>query len=114
MPKLTHDGTTISEALAIHQFIAETWKPSLLGNTDAEKEKVTVMANHILNLKLALTEPQYQSESKEEALTKLPDLLPNIIKSQEEKRYLCTDEEPTWVDFCFFEILQMVRWLSDG
>ena len=27
---------------------------------------------------------------------------------------MCTNQKPTWVDFYFFEFINLLRWLTDG
>ena len=61
-----------------------------------------------------MTGPQYATGSKQEALAPVADRLPAILKFQGKNRYLCTKEKPTWVDFYFLELVNVLRWIAEG
>ena len=73
-----------------------------------------MLANVITELKKAVAIPQYVTGSKEESLAKVPDQLPAILKFQGKNKFLCTNEKPTWVDFYFFELVNGLRWVTEG
>ena len=73
-----------------------------------------MLGNVISDLKKAVVVPHYTTGSKEESLAQVPDQLPAILKFQGKNKFLCTNEKPTWVDFYFFEIVNSLRWVTEG
>lgn len=114
LPYFIDGNVKMTETLAIHQYIADKWDPTLLGNTPKERAHVMMMAGIVKDLKMAVTGPMYGSGSKDEVMAKVPDLLPPILKYQGKNKFLCTNDKPTYVDFWFFELIQALRWVTDG
>ena len=99
-----HDGNVkISESLAIHQYIADKWDPEMNGLNPKDRAKVFMMGNIVMDLAINHKVPQYTTGSKEDAMAKVPEKLPPILKFQGKNKFLCTNDKPTWVDFFFFE-----------
>ena len=114
LPYFVDGNLKMTESMAIHQYIADKWDPTLLGNTPKERAKVMMMGNIIGDLAKAVTVPHYTSGSKEESLGKVPMQLPPILKFMGKNKFLCTAEKPTWVDFFFLEQVNRLRWVTDG
>ena len=51
------DGFTLTESLAIHEYIAQKWMPELLGRTVYERAKVSMISKILMELKFATTMP---------------------------------------------------------
>ena len=113
LPYFVDGSLKMTESMAIHQYIADKWDPTLLGNNPKERAKVMMVGNVIGELKGAVTVPHYTSGSKEESFSKIPTHLPPILKFMGKNKFLCTNEKPTWVDFYFFELVNAMRWVSD-
>ena len=86
----------------------------MLGTNPKERAKVYMMGNIVMELKGLTVGPQYATGSKEDVQAKLPEKLPPILKFQGKNKYLCTSDKPTWVDFFFFELIQNLRWVTEG
>ena len=114
LPYFIDGKLKMTETLAIHQYIADKYDPSLLGANPKERAKVMMMANIVKDLKMKVTMPMYQTEDKSKPVECLETMLPPILKFQGKNKYLCTNEKPTYVDFWFFELIQALRWHTDG
>lgn len=51
---------------------------------------------------------------KEIADNVIREMLPQILRFQGKHKFLCTNDKPTWVDFYFFEEINVMRWATDG
>ena len=80
LPYFKDGNVKISETLAIHQYIADKWDPSVLGTNPKERAKVVMMGNITKDIKMAMVMAQILRGSKEEAITKMNELLPPILK----------------------------------
>ena len=66
----------------------------------------------IKDLKMGVTMPCYSGE-KEKSLAAIDNLLPGIMTYLGDKKFL-TGESPTWIDFYFFELVELMNFVKDG
>ena len=72
------------------------------------------MISHIINdLKWGIVPDCYGSGDKANLLKIANEKLPQIIKYMGNKKYL-TGDQPYWVDFYFFETIQLLIFVSEG
>ena len=105
------DGSfKLTESFAIHDYVADKWCPALKGTTPQHRAQVNMMANVIKDLKSGITGPSYggMMDKIEEAIAKM---LPAIVSFLGEKKFL-VGNSPTWVDFYFFELVNLMFYLK--
>ena len=114
LPYFIDGDVKISETLAIHHYIAQKYKPELLGASDSVTQAKLQMLNYILyEFKWKQTMPCYTGGTVEEILKIACQKLPAIIKFMGESKFLSGDT-PVYQDFYFFEAIQMVIHFSEG
>ena len=103
----------LTESLAIHRYIADKWKPELLG-LDAQHRAHVSMLSHILSdFRMSLLPDCYKTGDKEHLMQIVHEKTLPIVKYFENKKFL-TGDKITFVDFMFFELLQFMMFLSEG
>lgn len=55
------DGSSMTEALAIHKYIAEKWNKNLLGTSVEERADIEMIAFLLKDIKTSCTLPCYES-----------------------------------------------------
>ena len=97
LPYLIDGDHSMTETAAIHKYLADKFKPELLGTTPQERGHVQMLAGIVFDVKWAVTPPCYGSGNKDEINAKATEKLPAIIAFRGDKKFLF--ENPTWVDF---------------
>ena len=113
LPYIIDGDHKMSETIPIHKYIADKYKPSLLGSSPEERARINMAAGPISELKGKVTMPCYMSGDKAEVHAAMEARLPAIVKFIGDNKFTC-GAEPSWLDFYFFEILELLDWLSDG
>merc|ERR1712153_5558 len=113
VPYLTHGDFKMTETLAIHTYIAEVWKPELLGKTPQEKARAQMFWNVVFDLKVKTTMPCYTDGNKQTCLDAIAAGMPAIVKAMGDNKFLI-GAEPVFTDFFFFEVLQSLINFSEG
>ena len=110
IPYFIDGDLKITETKAIHEYIAEKWNPDLLGTTPEQRAKVTMVANIVFELKMKITMPCYMGSDREVIKDAVRERLPPILKFMGDNLYLAANE-PTWVDFLMFEIIELISFV---
>ena len=116
LPYLIDGSFKLTETLAIHRYIAEKWNPELLGKTPEIRARVSNFAYVIHDLKMRCTMPCYQTEDGKKTCETYRDEekgLKPVMKAMGSSKYLCGDDL-TYMDFYFFEFLQLLIFASGG
>ena len=113
IPYFMDGDLKMTETFAIHQYIADKWKPELLGRTSEERALVNMVSGPLHELKGKTTIPAYVSGSKTDVKTAIKGGLPPIWKFKGANKFL-VGNEPTWVDFFFYEMVQtfLLSWAN--
>lgn len=115
LPYFIDGDVQLTETLAIHQYIAAKWMPELLGDSDPVTQSKSTMLNFILyDFKMKCVQPCYASGDFEEVKAAWNQRLPNIMDFMGNRKFLASDETPTYHDFYFFEAYQLLIHLSEG
>jgi len=110
LPYLIDGDLKMTETLAIHRYIADRYKPELLGSDPLVRARVSMVEGVLLGLKNAVTGPCYASRDKVKITTAIKSTVPIVVKYMGESRFLCGDEL-TYMDFYFFELVQLILML---
>jgi len=103
----------LSETLAIHEYIAEAFDKALLGKNAKDKATVNMLVGVIKDLRMKAVMPCYGSGDKKEITDEYKKRLPPIIEQLGANAFLVGDY-PTYIDFYFFETIQLLRFVSEG
>jgi glutathione S-transferase len=103
----------MTETMPIHKYIAEKYKPELLGKDAQHKASVNMLANVIFAFKMKLLTPCYMNGDQQECLNGLKEDLPAILeyKLNQGSKFIAGDE-PVWLDFLFLEMVYLMNWLQ--
>ena len=113
LPYLMHGDLKLTESLAIHKYLAEVYDQSLLGKNAVDKARANMCAGVITDLKMKVTMPCYVSGDKNEIIEEYKKRLPPILDNKGDKPFLIGDY-PTYIDFYFFEIVQLLKMVTEG
>lgn len=69
----------MTETLAIHEYIAQKWKPELLGQDLKHRAQVSMLANVVYDLKQKITIPCYTTGKIGECYNAIAENLPKIL-----------------------------------
>lgn len=114
LPYLFDEDVKLTETLAIMKYIAKKWKPELLGRTAAEVGRVNMLEWHVMELKKDTTYPCYDPNGDAEQI--ISNVRPGLAKLREITGHssFIAGENITYLDFVFFELLDVLNWLSNG
>ena len=118
LPYLVDGDFQMTEHIPIHEYIAEKFRPELLGRSVEERATVKMLVSvlrgfkwdHIIWGCYGLDSPP---KGKEGVLEKLEETLPLFEKYLGMKKFL-VGEQITWVDFYFWDMLEWAEWLLEG
>ena len=113
LPYLKDGDTKLTEAVAIMQYIARKWNPSLLGTNAAEFAKATMMWAQLHELKIASYVHCYTTGDPEAIIEASRPLLQKFVEVMGDDEWLA-GKHLTWVDFAFAENLDMLDKAVDG
>jgi len=109
LPFLLDNGHNMSETSAIMRYIANKYKPELLGRTSEEKAIVAMVESKVGDLKSAITRPCYMGDKSPEQLRKdTREMVVGLEKWVKGKKFLA-GEEFTYVDFILYELLELTE-----
>merc|ERR1712127_50172 len=113
LPYFHHGDLKISETMAIHKYIADAWKPEVLGKTAADKAHANMLAGVSTDLKMGTTMPCYTTGDKAQIQSAIDAKLPAIVNFLGGKQFLVGDYV-TYIDFYFWELLNTLKFYTDG
>ena len=113
LPYLIHGDFKMTETLAIHKYLADTYKPELLGKTPQERARAQMLWNVCSDLKMKATVPCYTDGNKQAIIDATAAAMPAIVKALGAQKFL-VGEEPVFTDFFFFELLQSLIFVTEG
>lgn len=108
------DGYTLTETLAIQEYIAAKWCPELLGTTSQERATVAMLMNVVNDLKWAVTKPCYMPDTVLEELVdmmkeKAESIAKHLVKTG---GFLLSVDKVTYPDFYLFELVLFMAWAT--
>lgn len=106
IPYLMDGEYKITETLAIHKYLADKYKPALLGADAAQRGQVTMIQGILTDFKNAITTPCYATGDKAAIQATIAAKLPAIVTFLGDKKFLVGESE-TYVDFYFYEVIQL-------
>ena len=113
LPHLFHGDTKLAETKSIIVYIAETFKPEILGKTPAEKAKVHMITALIHRTKMNVSAICYESDDKNKFLEAAWAALEPISKCLGDNTWF-VGETPTVPDFYIVEFLNLVNAIDGG
>ena len=111
LPYLIDGDHKLTETQAIHKYLADKWDPNLLGKDPTHRARTDMLAGVIGDLNLGVRRPCYAGE-KEKSLEAIQAKVPPLVQFMQGK--FLTADEPVWLDFFFFELLELMAFLSQG
>lgn len=80
LPYFIDGNVKMSQTLAIHQYIADKWDRSVVGNNLRERSKAMMLGNVISEFRSNITKSHFTNDKKEDSLHQVSTLLPSILK----------------------------------
>eukprot|EP00640_Fibrocapsa_japonica_P004326 CAMPEP_0113952318 /NCGR_PEP_ID=MMETSP1339-20121228/90341_1 /TAXON_ID=94617 /ORGANISM="Fibrocapsa japonica" /LENGTH=229 /DNA_ID=CAMNT_0000960899 /DNA_START=125 /DNA_END=814 /DNA_ORIENTATION=+ /assembly_acc=CAM_ASM_000762 len=110
LPYLIDGDLSITETMAIHRYLADKYKPELMGSDTVQRAQIGMLEGILKDVTMASAMPCYTGDDKQVVFDKMSELLPPIVNFLGSKKFLCGDE-PVYVDFFFFERLNLLKFL---
>ena len=104
LPYFIDGDFKLTETMAIHKYIADKWKPELLGKDAQHRGHISMLANRAIDFKNDVTRPCYATGSIDEVMQACQKHLPSLLDYMGTNAYLCGNE-PSYVDFYFYEAM---------
>ena len=103
LPYLIDGDHSMTETAAIHKYLADKYKPELLGSNPQERGHVQMISAIVFELKFKTTGPCYGSGNKDEINAIVTEKMPAILAFRGNRKFLF--DTPCWVDFQFYELI---------
>lgn len=113
LPYLVDGNEKITESHAIMMYLGRKFNPEVLGKNTLDSARVDMCAGTIKDLNGFIIGHCYGSGDKEAVMKGLESRLPNFSNFLGEKTYLVGDYL-TFVDFLFYELLELIDFISEG
>jgi glutathione S-transferase len=95
------------------KYICSKWRPELLGSDPATLASVEMLWAYVAKLKEEATAPCYQGKSNQEIMDVCFPLIEQLVTFMGDKQWI-TGSNLTWLDFMFFELVNLLDFLSGG
>ena len=113
LPYFIDGDFKITETNAIMKYIAAKYGPELLGRDPLQTARVEMVAGVVGDLKGAVTMPCYTSGDRAGITANLMEKVKPIVRFLGSQQFLVGDNV-TYVDFTFFELCELMNWISEG
>ena len=111
LPYLFDGDFKMSETVPMMVYIAEKFRPEILGENTQEKATVSMITAVVHGAKNAVTGPCYQQDDKEKVLEAAWKNFKSLSKYLGDKKFFLGDK-PTLPDFHFTELLNFIEKLD--
>jgi glutathione S-transferase len=101
----------LTETIDIHKYLADKYKPELLGRDAETRAHLGMLSYHMINLKNSAVKPSYMSGERQQVIDAYTAKLPAILAFKGDKKFIGS-EYATYLDFYFFEVLQFLIFIS--
>ena len=114
LPYFIDNDLRITEHLAIHQYVADKWMPSLLGTTVEEKAQIDMLAGEFSEMMKSVTASCYTNQSKDSIANHV------LVKMEKTADYIkkcgqyLIGSTLCYLDFYLYELLQLADFLTEG
>ena len=113
LPYLIDGHVKLTDANAIMRYLASKFGPYLLGDTPEEIGRIEMVSTQVTDLKGAVTMPCYTSGDREAITNNILVRVVPFVKFMGKNRFL-TGNEVRYIDFTFFELCELMEWISEG
>ena len=113
LPYLIDGEVKVTEANAIMKYLAVKHCYGLLGANPEAVAKIEMLAGILYDLKMALTLPCYTTGDREGMVRKIHQRVPGIVAFMGENAFL-SGTEVAYIDFTFFEMCELMEFISEG
>jgi len=113
LPYLLDGNMKLTETNAIMKYIANKYGPQLLGSDPTQIAQVEMVSGVVSDLKGAVTMPCYTSGDRPTITANLLEKVKPIVAFLAQKNFLVGDNV-TYVDFTFFELCELMNFISEG
>jgi glutathione S-transferase len=112
IPYVIDGDFKLTETIEIHKYLAEKYKPELLGRDAEERAHLGMLSHHVIHLKNAsIVRPAYMSGVHQDVIDAYKAELPAILASKGDKKFIGS-EDVSYLDFHFFETLQALIFIT--
>lgn len=113
LPYLIDGKLRFTESQAIMRYVCNKWNPELLGKTLEDKAHVDMLTGVVKDVYGPVISHCYGTGDKQKLVEGAFSALPGLVKYLGSKKFLVGDYV-TFVDFCFYEFLELVDFVSEG
>ena len=112
LPYVIDGDFYLTETFAIHKYLADKYDQELLGVNAEQQGIVNMLSGIILDIKKGVTGPCYSGD-KDAAIKCIQNKMPAVIAflKQDQRQFLAGDNV-TWIDFYFYETLQLMAFIN--
>ena len=108
-----NNGVKLTETVAIMQYIAKKYRPSLCGTSAAEVGRISMLLDKVTTLKGKSTVACYTVGDAEAIIEECRPMLAKIVEVMGGSDWIA-GPNLSWLDFYFAENLDMLNAISDG
>jgi glutathione S-transferase len=113
IPYVIDGDFKLTETIEIHKYLADKYQPELLGRDAETRAHLGMLSFHIIHLKMSVITPCYVCGDRQKITDAYRAELPAILSFKGDKKFIGS-EHVSYLDFYFFELLQMLVFVSEG
>jgi len=113
LPYFIDGNLRFTESQAIMRYICNKWNPDLLGKTLEDKAHLDMVTGVLKDLHLPVIIHCYRDGDKKKAVEEFSEGVARVVTYLGNKKFLIGDYV-TCVDFMFYEILELLDYISEG